>query len=678
MKLRHLALTSALVSSLALACQPKRGQPEAKEIISAPATPKLDAVSRAAFNRAAAELAMPLFWAEDEDADGALDPDELVVYWGLDPRASRRDYVKGGAFTKKLTEAYAQIVEHEARGAAEADPRRAAVKKELAQGRVTLVATDLSSAPAGERRFVSSIIKAAELVEALYAKQLGTPALAAKLPPGDLASKTLFFRNQGPKCQAPATERDPSCGALLAADMPKTKTSGLYPSDLLAEDEALCQRLQKTKDASLADPFTVVVKDGEGGLAAKPYHEVWAEDVSAIARELDAAAEALGESEPAMRAYLVAAAKAFRDGDWWAADEAWAKMDAASSRYYLRIGPDEVYAEPCSTKALYHVSFGLIDPGSITWQKKLDPLKAKMEQALAALAGPPYKARAVSFKLPDFVAIALNAGDSRHPFGATIGQALPNFGPVANEGRGRTVAMTNFYTDPDSVATTRQQAESLFCKETMTKWTNGPEAQLMSTILHEAAHNLGPSYQYKANGKTDREAFGGPLASTLEELKAQSAALYLADWLAETGELPREQADAAHVRDLFWAFGHISRGMYDEGGHPKNYSQLAAIQLGWLMKEGAVTWRAEERAANGEDAGCFAIDFGNMPAAVEGLMREVAQIKAKGDKRRAERLVADFVDVTGDLKKVHDVVAERVTRAPKPSFVYAIHLGDDG
>ena len=74
-----------------------------------------------------------------------------------------------------------------------------------------------------------------------------------------------------------------------------------------------------------------------------------------------------------------------------------------------------------------------------------------MEKALAELAGAPYKAREVSFKLPDFVDIALNAGDSRPPSGATIGQSLPNFGPVANEGRGRTVAMTNFYTDPDSI-----------------------------------------------------------------------------------------------------------------------------------------------------------------------------------------------------------------------------------
>jgi hypothetical protein len=98
------------------------------------------------------------------------------------------------------------------------------------------------------------------------------------------------------------------------------------------------------------------------------------------------------------------------------------------------------------------VSFGLISQASKKWQAKLNPLKQEMEDEIAKLAGAPYTARSVSFKLPDFMDVALNAGDARSPSGATIGQSLPNFGPVANEGRGRTVAMINFYTDEDSSA----------------------------------------------------------------------------------------------------------------------------------------------------------------------------------------------------------------------------------
>lgn len=657
--------------------------------VSAPAqaTPKLDKLSRADFNRLAAEAAAPMFWTEDNDKDGSLEPRELAVYWGLDPKASLADYVAGGAFTPKMTELYARLVasKTEAGGKAD-DPRKAAVKKELAQGRVTLVATDLSKADAGDKKLAAAILEVSELIERLYAKQQGVTELAKKVPADDPASKTLFFRGQGPKCEAPLTVNDPSCAALSAGDMPKTKISGMYPADLLAGSDTFCDDLQKKKAATksefankgLIEPFTVVVKDEKDPkeLAAKPFHEVWPEETKAIAGKLEAAAGTLGEKEGALKAYLLAAAKGFVTDEWWPADEAWAKMDAKNSKFYLRVAPDEVYDEPCSTKALYHVSFGLINQGSVKWQQKLDPLKTEMEGALAALAGPPYAARTVEFKIPDFVDVALNAGDSRKAFGATIGQSLPNFGPVANGGRGRTVAMTNFYADPDSVAASREQADSLFCKDTMAKWTDAPEPQLMSTVLHEAAHNLGPAHQYKANGKIDREAFGGPLASTLEELKAQTAALYFTEWLVDKKEITRDEADRSLVRDLFWAFGHISRGMYGQDHHPNNYSQLAAIQLGALMKGGAVEWRAEETASNGKDKGCFSIALAKAPAAIKALMTEVAQIKGKGDKARAEVLIKDHVDVDAspEKKKLHETITERITRAPKASFVYAIKL----
>ena len=55
-------------------------------------------------------------------------------------------------------------------------------------------------------------------------------------------------------------------------------------------------------------------------------------------------------------------------------------------------------------------------------------------------------------------------------------------------------------------------------------------------------------------------------------------------------------------------------------------------------------------------------------------MIQVAQIKGKGDKPRAEKLIKEYVDVTGDKKKVHEVITERVLRTPKPSFVYGIKL----
>lgn len=630
-----------------------------------------DKVARVDFNRVAAELALPIFWIEDADNDGALDATELATTWGIGD-ARLDTWRDGEQFTADFAKAYAQVAAvhaagHPTDGLDEAErARRALVVQELAQGRPTLVATDFSSRSAEDRAIVEQMLTAAAAIERIHLRQRGAFGLADKIAKDDTASRTLFHRNQGPWCSAPATESNPDCNAL--PERPK-QVSGLYPADI-QDDGKFCESIT----GELADHFAVVEKGPAGKLGIVPYPKAYAEDMGAVSTALRAAADAIkADDEVAFKAYLLAAATSFETNDWIPADEAWSKMNVQNSKWYLRIGPDEVYFEPCSLKAGFHVSFGLINQDSLKWQDKLDPVKNDMEIALAALAGEPYVAREVSFHLPDFVDVVLNAGDSRSAMGATIGQSLPNWGPVANEGRGRTVAMTNFYTDADSKDAHKQQVESIFCAEAMVSFTSDPTPQIMSTVLHEAAHNLGPSHEYKVDGKTDDEAFGGPLASTLEELKAQTSALYFTDWLADKELITKEMADQAHTRDVTWAFGHISRGMYSSNGKPKPYSQLAAIQIGYLRSQGALHWQEDTKAANGQDDGCLEVDLGKFPGAVDKLGREVLGIKARADKAAAMKLVADHVD-SDEAKKLHAIIAERWLRSPKASFVYSIRL----
>lgn len=606
-----------------------------------------------------------MFWREDADGDGALDPDELVVLFGMpEPEAP---LLQDGGFTPAFRARYAELARSELpRDLPEGElERRRLVREELAQGRPTLIETRLSDLSAGERKMVDHVVAAAALVEAIHAQQKGSAGLIERVK--DPESRMMFYRNQGPWCVAPTTESQDACSAIAGG---AEQVYGLYPADLQDQD-GFCAELEALS-GDLLDPFTVVVREG-GELKAIPYHVAYASEMTQVARELEAAAAALeGLGELAYQKYLRAAAKAFRDGSWRDADEAWAAMSVHNSKWYLRIGPDEVYFEPCNRKAGFHVSFARINRDSLEWQRKLDPLKGEMERALAARAGPPYEARQVAFHLPDFIDIVLNAGDSRNPQGATIGQSLPNWGPVANEGRGRTVAMTNLYTDPDSLEALRSQAASLLCEDTMAYFVDDPGPQILSTVLHEAAHNLGPAHEYTVSGKTDDEIFGGPLASTLEELKAQTAALYLLDWLVEQEAIEPELARKAHVRDVVWAFGHISRGMYDAEGKPKPYSQLAATQLGHLVDAGVAVWRPESKAQNGEDAGCLSLDLDAFPAAVRDLMTEVAGIKARGDLDRAKQLIAAHVEAQGKKVELASTIRARWLRAPKASFVYAL------
>ena len=628
-----------------------------------------DQLSREEFNLRAAERFLPLFWRADENADRTIQPSELSVLWGPQ-RKTRADYVNEQGYTPAFYVAYRRMLERfdDSQLDARERGRRVLVRQELRGGRPTLVETDLSAATEEDRQIAAHVFAAAVVLEQMHGRQLGTFNYLGEVPADDPSSLALFNRNQGPWCRTPQLEKNPACGALPIMPRP---LSGLYPVEAQTDDK-FCDSLAGQPNAkALMDHFSTVEKGGDG-LRAVPYNVAYSPQMLAIAKELEAAAQAIvSPGEASFKAYLIAAAASFRSNDWEPSNEAWLKMSGSASRWYLRIAPDEVYYEPCAWKAGFAVSFARINPDSKMWQEKLEPVKEQMENALAQMAGAPYKARDVKFKLPDFIDIVLNAGDARPPHGATVGQSLPNWGRVAEKG-GRTVAMTNLYTDADSRQALKRQMSSVFCVATNARATTDPKPATMSTVLHEAAHNLGPSHDYAISGKKDRDIFGGPLASTLEELKAQSSALYFSDWLVKKKLLTQAEAEEAHVRDIAWAFGHISRGMYEADGRPKNYSQLASIQLGSLWKAGALVWRPTENAASGGEQGCFEVDFRKWTPTIEALTTRVLKIKGKGDRKDAEALKAELVDASDEWSKLRDVVSERWLKTPKATFVYSV------
>jgi hypothetical protein len=112
--------------------------------------------------------------------------------------------------------------------------------------------------------------------------------------------------------------------------------------------------------------------------------------------------------------------------------------------------------------------------------------------------------------------------------------------------------------------------------------------------------------------------------------------------------------------------------MYDAGGQPRHYGQLASIQLGSLIRGGALAWKTDQVAANGSDRGCYELDFERFPDAAAALLKQVLEMKARGDRAAAEKLKADWVDADSDWKVARGVIAERWLRAPKASYVYSI------
>ena len=629
---------------------------------------KHDRISRTELNRWAVRSNVPMYWIADANNDKDMTPDEtatLLFYPSSGP------FVRSGAFTRAFNVAYDSIVTAASSpppdASTEEGKRQILVGKDLDQGRATLVSSDLAELSADDKELVRHMMTIGSMIDELYSLQDGSAALVAKLP-ADAASRSAFRRNRGPKCVGPATEKDPACSAIPGAPKP---VFDLYPAEL-QNDDKFCAALEKRPDAKeLMAPF-VVVRGTADALKAVPYTEAYKTQMTALSKELTAAAASMKDpAEKPLVTYLRAAAASFLSNDWVPADEAWAKMTVDNSKWYVRVAPDEVYWEPCSSKAGVHLTFARINQGSKTWQGRLVPVQQDMEAAIAERAGKPYAARSVTFHLPDFIDIVINAGDDRSPLGATIGQSLPNWGPVANEGRGRTVAMVNYYQDPDSVAARRGQAESMLDAGFMKNYTGTLEPGLLSTILHEATHNLGPAHEYEVGGKKARDAFGGPLATLMEELKAQTGALYLLEFLRTKKIISDELAAQSYADAIVWALGHTSQGMYTGSGERKTYGNVAAIQIGFLLDKGALTWDPKAAAANGTDKGALVLHPAKLVPAVNEMMKVVAGIKARGDRKAAEALAKKYVD--GKIVP-HKTIQERFLRFPKASFVYTVKL----
>ena len=634
----------------------------------------LDQLDRLDFNRAAVRLNLPIFWISEATPNQNLRP-ELLTRLNFYPSSDSFTW-KGedGQFTPEFIETYKRMVEvmkDPLMGKTiENEKERARILKvaeELDQGAATLVASDFSNSSDDEKRFVQAMLKVGNAIDALYTRQVGLDKALALIPEDDILSRSMARRNWGVEAGSPKMKHDAECRAAN-----ETIPVGVYPADL-QNDENFCAKLDAQPNAQdLLTPFTAVITDGDA-FKAVPYTEYFKDEMKAVSDALKEAASTLENvpKEEALRKYLTAAAEAFITNNWDPADEAWAAMNSTNSAWYVRCAPDETYWEPCSRKAGFHLTFARINPDALQWQEKISPLQQDMEEQLATLAGEPYQKRSVSFHLPDFIDIVTNSGDDRDGFGATIGQSLPNWGPVANEGRGRTVAMSNLYTDDDSLKERIHLASAFFTDDDIKHLSAGAMPELLSTILHEAAHNLGPAHEYQVNGKVDDDIFGGNLASMAEEFKAQTASLWYLPYLVQKNVITQEMADNSYAYAIYWAFGQISQGMTSASGKIQPYPQLAAIQVGMLMEDGALTFDPDATAANGSDNGAFTIHYEKMPDSVHRIMTAIAQIKSKGDKDALLKLQDQHVtNATAPLAMIRD----RMLRKPKTSFVYSVKI----
>lgn len=589
-------------------------------------------LSKDAFNRIAGQLNYPFLMNAKVDDPSHLTPGDLEFIC----KDYEHLYVNNNTFTDLFKQAYGQMVESE---------RRAQVARTLARSRTVEQITDLSRLPPSEQLMVKHLIVVAQKVEHLFMKQQGSSQFIDRMQAtrdSDPLSYKLFWRNQGPWCLD--SNNHPLCHALPTFEK---RTYPVFPADVELDDAFFATL---AKDKELASPWTVVTKNEKGELVAVPYHIHYKTEMEEIAQELEASAAAIKNdwNEKALYDYLVAAASAFRTGDWDSADEMWVAMNRNNSKFALRVAPDETYWAPGNLKAGFEFWLALINTGMVDFSNSIRPYLQGMEYQMGVLV-PDYKPRVRTFDIPDSIEVILRSGDHRSDVGAIVGQKLPNF----NEKHARMVVMTNYdYRSVEQKKNKRELISAIFVPEIAAQFGDNDDAYAaMGTLLHEVTHSLGVqgssfnirnldgSEKCDADGKpvTSKAALGGENDQIFEELKAQTGALYWIAWLKDKGVITDEAARKIYLDSIRWTFGHIAQGMKESNGSPKTYSQLAAIQIRHFLKTGAMS----------VVEGKFNIHWDKLHASVTHLFQQVIAIQVYGNKDAADAMRLDICEGEG-------------------------------
>lgn len=546
------------------------------------------------------------------------------------------------------------------------EPRQERLRREWERYGDVVIEHSVADLPAGERGFARLLLEAAALVEELHLLQIHPSNIEWRdriEREGTGLERGIFHRYQSPWC---LDDPDPGCCAL-AAPPPREYGRGMWPAGLgRAEVEGLGRLINGRE---LLSPYTVVERREDGRLRAVPFAESadLGPRLARLAAKLREAAETA--PHPSLKRFLRSRAEAFESKRPFPYDDSdldWLRLEGA---WEVTVGPYETYDCPFGRKALFQLWAGRVDAGLTGEIRRLTGDLAGLRAGLAALLGQEtYAGRVPDPRFaPRAVDVWIAAGDARRERGAILAYHLPRRGRAADEGAGRSVVLANH--GPLFAEANRDLASRMLPAEQAA--LAGPEAALANLASHELAHGLGLAPDARIVDAMGRPTTLGDAlrghAAWLEELKADA----LGRWLLAagrgqgdpSGDVERSRQVAAVIQWLGLLRGPLS----------DVHGQMAAVQLGWHLEAGSVTWSVE--------AGRLSIDFDKMPDAVAALAAELLRTQLSGDHARARTLFERFLEpgpggtprARGTLDLVRAAVVERSAaseiRPPTPRYL---------
>src|ERR1700691_1315042 len=388
---------------------------------------------------------------------------------------------------------------------------------------------------------------------------------------------------------------------LLDQDKPFVGTEtmpagrGFYPANLTHDQVEQYVKQHPEQKKAIYDQFTIVRWHHEQ-LEAVPYHIAFRAFLEPAARALRAAAKL--SDDAAFANFLRLRADALLSDDYFASDLAWQELK--NPKFDIIFAPYETYLDGLlGVKGSYGAAVLVRNDRE---SKKLELFAGYVPQIqdalpLAAEDRPSKHGLETPMEVMD---APFPAGDLTHGYQA-VADNLPN-DPRVHELKGSKKLFFKNFMDARVNYVILPVARKLMEPEQAAKVSG--EGYLLTTIMHEICHGLGPAYSRTASGKLDiREAIG-PAFSGLEEAKADVTGMFGLKWLVDHDALPKEKLEEYYASYVGGVFRTVRFGTAEAHGRAE------MMEFNYLSERGAI-----RRYANGR----YAIDYEQMPGRIADL-----------------------------------------------------------
>ena len=530
------------------------------------------------------------------------------------------------------------------------DRATADLQQKTARFAVTDLSADLSALPANEREALAHMVRAAQVMDALFLEQVWSGnettfhALVRDESPLGRVRLHAFLVNKGPWSRLDHNE------AFVPGVPEKPAAANFYPAGATkAEVEKWIAGLSAAEQERATGFFTTIRRGPDGKLMAVPYSTEYQGELALAAQHLRAAAAAT--RQPTLKAFLESRAAAFVSNDYYDSDVKWMELDATIEP---TIGPYEVYEDEWfNYKAAFEAFITVKDQTESDKLKKFAGSLQEIENHL------PIDAKYRNQRLGALAPIAVvntvfSAGDGNRGV-QTAAFNLPNDERVIREKGSKRVMLKN-----------NQQAKfakvlTPISKIALAATDQGSisfEAFFTHILMHELMHGLGP-HDIIVGGRTTtvRQELKDTY-SAIEEAKADISGLFALQFLVDKGQLDKSLEKTMYTTFLASAFRSVRFGVNEAHGRGQ------AIQLNFLLDQGGFKVNAD---------GTFAVDTAKIRDGVTALTKEIMTLQAEGSYAKAKQMI----DTLGVIRPQTKALLDRLTAVPvdiEPRFVTALEL----